>query len=138
MNRTLSTPRTLLALVAASVLALSGCASDAGDTDAADTGSDTSEAVVGTEVTAVATEFGFALSEDTFAPGDYTFTLDNQGSMAHDLVIAGPGVDDAATSIIGAGETESVSVTLEAGTYEIWCSVGAHRAQGMEVIIEVG
>lgn len=135
MTHTRRTPRrALLALVAASMLALSGCGSDT-ETDATADGD--APAPVGTEVTAVGTEFAFELSQDSFSPGDYTFTLDNQGSMSHDLVIEGPGVDQAATSITGPGDTDSVSVTLEPGTYEIWCSVGSHRAQGMEVTIEV-
>lgn len=28
-------------------------------------------------------------------------------------------------------------VTLQEGTYELWCSVGDHRAQGMDLQLEV-
>jgi uncharacterized cupredoxin-like copper-binding protein len=55
--------------------------------------------------------------------------------MEHDLVLeGGPG---GGTDIIGPGETASLSVTLEPGSYTLYCSVGNHRALGMEIEITV-
>jgi uncharacterized cupredoxin-like copper-binding protein len=36
------------------------------------------------------------------------------------------------------GADETLTVTLQAGTYELWCPVGSHREQGMETTITVG
>ena len=85
---------------------------------------------------ASATTGGVALQISGAAAGTYTFDFTNVGSMQHDLRIEGGGLDDG-TAVIGPGETDSVTVTLEPGTYTIYCSVGNHRAQGMEVEITV-
>lgn len=82
---------------------------------------------------------GYEYGYELIAPvttGTYTFELINEGSMRHDLVIEGEGASGA-TGIIGSGETDSFTVELEPGTYTLYCSVGSHRAQGMEVTFSV-
>ena len=66
-------------------------------------------------------------------------TITNDGNTGHDLVIEGLDVD---TDVIPPGESVSVEFTpMEAGTYKMYCSVGAapanHEAQGMvgEVVV---
>lgn len=66
-------------------------------------------------------------------------TVNNKGNSGHDLVIEGL---DVATDVIPAGESVTVEFTpMEAGTYKMYCSVGAapadHEAQGMvgEVVV---
>ncbi len=39
--------------------------------------------------------------------------------------------------LIAPGESESVTVTLQAGTYDVYCGVPGHKAQGMDVKITV-
>lgn len=39
---------------------------------------------------------------------------------------------------IGSGSVEELTVTLQPGTYEVWCSVGNHRQRGMGTEITVG
>ena len=74
----------------------------------------------------------------TFHPGSYTFVALNRGSASHDLVINGPGVSQAqAGGLISPGEAKSVTVTLQPGTYDIYCSVGTHKMLGMDVHITV-
>ncbi|WP_156162386.1 cupredoxin domain-containing protein [Demequina iriomotensis] len=78
-----------------------------------------------------ATEYAYALDSTTVPAGTIELVLSNDGTMAHDLVLEGdPG---GATAVIEAGESDSFEVTLEPGTYTLYCSVGNHRAQGMEV-----
>lgn len=36
------------------------------------------------------------------------------------------------------GESGSLTVDLQAGTYQIWCPVGNHRSQGMQTTLTVG
>jgi plastocyanin len=152
--------RVALAGVAASALLLTGCTSgdDAPDVDDdpttveatmsadddantdtdddSDDADDSDDGATGMPVTASATEFAYALSQAEFTAGTYTFELINDGSMQHDLVIEGPGVE-AASDVIGSGESTTLTVDLEPGTYVLYCSIGDHRAMGMEVTITV-
>ncbi len=88
-------------------------------------------------MTATETEFHIALSTTTFSAGTYTFTAVNRGQLSHTLVINGPGVNNMKTSMLAAGQSGSVTVTLRAGTYDIYCSVPGHKAEGMDVHITV-
>lgn len=131
-----------VALGAAAGLALGGCSSDAGTPLDSEVGTDTEEtSTVDSEEAAMTMpvtgfEYGYDLGSTEIAAGTYTFDFSNVGSMQHDLRIEGGGLDDG-TAVIGPGETDSLTVTLEPGTYTIYCSVGNHRAQGMEVEITV-
>ena len=96
------------------------------------------ETPVAMRVTAALSDFSIELSEESFAPGAYTFVAEQQGENPHALSISGPGVDTASTPVIEpGGEAQELTVNLEQGTYELWCPVGNHRALGMEVEITV-
>jgi uncharacterized cupredoxin-like copper-binding protein len=73
----------------------------------------------------------------TFSPGTYTFNVENQGSFGHHLTIEGPGVDTQATPTIESGQSAQLSVTLQKGSYELWCSVDSHKEQGMDLMVDV-
>ena len=91
-----------------------------------------------TTVTATETEFHIALSTMTFHPGAYKFVALNKGQASHNLVISGPGVNQAKTpDLVSPGENEPVTVTLEKGTYDVYCGVPGHKAMGMDVHITV-
>jgi uncharacterized cupredoxin-like copper-binding protein len=121
---------------------LAGCSSSGGGggagTTSASAGSGSSTVVTGTEVTATEKEYSISLSTQTFTAGTYAFTVHNTGQTAHNLTIKGPGVDNQATSTIQPGETATLAVTLQKGSYELWCSVDAHKDQGMDLHITVG
>ncbi|MEP6527461.1 MAG: hypothetical protein ABJA86_09875, partial [Nocardioidaceae bacterium] len=123
-----------LAFAAVAALLLSGCGG--GDSSSSDgtspSESTSSSASQGTPVTAVEKEFSITLSPSTFSPGTYTFNVENQGSFAHNLTIKGPGVDSQATPTINGGESAQLTVTLQKGSYELWCSVDSHKDQGMD------
>ncbi|MGH3775989.1 MAG: cupredoxin domain-containing protein [Pseudonocardiaceae bacterium] len=89
-------------------------------------------------VTAVEKDFSIELSETSFRPGTHAFRVENQGSNPHDLRIKGPGVASAGSRVINSGGTTELTVTLQPGTYEVWCSVDNHRARGMDTTITVG
>jgi uncharacterized cupredoxin-like copper-binding protein len=91
-----------------------------------------------TAVTAIETEFHIALSKKSFSPGTYKFTAVDKGHLQHNLVIDGPGVTMAKTAgLLSPGQSASVTVTLRKGSYDIFCGVPGHKAQGMNVNITV-
>jgi plastocyanin len=83
-------------------------------------------------VTVTLTEFKVALSRDTVKAGVVTFQVANTGAMSHSLHVRGPGVDKG-TRDLPKGEAASLTVTLKAGTYEVFCpmSEGSHQQAGM-------
>ena len=92
----------------------------------------------GTQVTATLTEYHIALSASTFAPGTYTFVAKSAGQVGHALEINGPGVSDQRTpGDLGPGQSANLTVTLSAGTYDIFCPVPGHKALGMDTEITV-
>ena len=91
-----------------------------------------------TAVTAIETEFHIALSKKSFSPGTYKFTAVDKGHLQHNLVINGPGVNMAKTAgLLSPGQSASVTVTLRKGSYDIFCGVPGHKAEGMNVNITV-
>ncbi|TFV63764.1 hypothetical protein E4P41_03310 [Geodermatophilus sp. DF01-2] len=88
-------------------------------------------------ITATEGEMYIELSEDSFSPGEYTIEVVNEGSATHDLVVERDGADVARTETIAPGGTATLTVTLEEGDYVFYCSVGNHRAMGMEVPVTV-
>jgi uncharacterized cupredoxin-like copper-binding protein len=82
------------------------------------------------------TEWKIALPQTTFAPGTYTFDVENGGKVEHDLTVEGPGGKEA-TPLIPAGKGASVTVKLEPGTYDFFCAVPGHKQLGMDQKVKV-
>ncbi|MGY1824666.1 cupredoxin domain-containing protein [Geodermatophilus sp. SYSU D00079] len=148
--------RRTAAVVLALGLGLSACggndggteaASDSTTSSAADTSSSAaapaspgSSAPAESEAEAVtvnAVDLDFELSEDSYSAGTYTFEVTNTGNMPHDFVVEKDGQEIAATEVLQPGGTATLEVTLEQGDYVFYCSVGQHRANGMEVPVSV-
>ncbi len=68
--------------------------------------------------------------------GTYTFVATNSGETTHALEIEGEGLEEE-TDDLSPGDSGSLTVTLEAGDYTLYCPVDGHRAMGMEVQITV-
>ena len=94
-------------------------------------------AAAGQKVKVGEVEYKIELPKTTFAPGKYTFEVDNKGTIPHNLTITGPGISKEATPDISAGSSSSVSVKLERGTYDFYCSIPGHKQQGMEQKVTV-
>lgn len=109
---------------------------DTGDTPAPTSTASQSESSA-TQLGVTETEFTIELSETSVAPGEYAFAIANDGSLPHNLAISGPGVDQEISDTFQGGLSGELSVTLQEGTYTLWCAVGNHRAQGMETALEV-
>ncbi len=94
-----------------------------------DTDTETDTEVQAMTFTIDAFNFGYSQEEIRVPIGtEVTINLTNSGGF-HDWVVDEFG---AATGKISAGSTTSVTfIADESGTYEYYCSVGNHRAQGM-------
>ncbi|MGH3852018.1 MAG: hypothetical protein ACRDR6_00665 [Pseudonocardiaceae bacterium] len=85
------------------------------------------------------TDFHLALSDSTLAPGIYTFLATNGGNDEHSIEIDGPGVSDQRIpGVVEPGHSASLTVTLQSGSYDMYCPVDGHRAMGMETHFTVG
>jgi len=88
-------------------------------------------------LTATEAEFSISIGGDTVAAGPYVIKVANQGNATHDLVVEQNGATIAGTPSIAPGQSASLSVTLKPGTYAFYCSIGNHRAMGMELTVHV-
>jgi uncharacterized cupredoxin-like copper-binding protein len=90
-------------------------------------------------VTVTEREYRLTLSRTHVAAGKYALVAVNKGTLAHSLEIAGPGIKNRRIAgTIKPGASGSLSVTLKAGTYSIWCPVAGHAALGMKTTLRVG
>ena len=123
---------TLIATIA--VLALAGCGGD--DEKSTSGGSSSSSGSSGGgENLAISADPSGALKFDktelTAKAGKVTITMDNPSDVPHAVEIEGNGVEEAGETV-GKGEKSVASGELKAGTYDFYCPVGNHRAEGME------
>lgn len=83
-------------------------------------------------VTVRLSEWKITLSTDTVRAGKVTFDVNNTGQMTHGFQVVGEGVDKG-TRDIPARQAQSLTLTLTAGTYEVFCpmSEGSHKQAGM-------
>ncbi|WP_275466772.1 hypothetical protein [Streptomyces noursei] len=104
----------------------------------APTGSPSSSAKPATTITVTMKEYSLTLSPARAATGAVTFVVRNAGSLAHALVVAGPGVSDAHTSTVSPGGQARLTVTLRSGSYELWCPIDKHKELGMDTHLQAG
>ena len=88
-------------------------------------------------ITVTEKEFRIHLSSTKTAPGTVRFVVENTGKFRHALAIAGPGVKSKRTALIRPGKTARLTVKLSPGTYQLWCPVPGHAAQGMKAKLTV-
>jgi plastocyanin len=129
--------RLVVALGLAASLTLAACSSSKGG-GSGSSKSATGGSVAGTGVQVTEKDFSISLARNAFTPGSYTFEVTNDGPSSHNLTVKGPGVNSAATSTLDSGGTGNVTVTLQKGSYELFCSIPGHKERGMDLIIHVG
>jgi uncharacterized cupredoxin-like copper-binding protein len=101
------------------------------ETHTTETGPTTARTVQVSEV-----EYKIRLPETTLKAGKYTFEVKNEGKVPHDFVVKGSGVDEA-TAVLDPGKSESLTVELRPGSYEIYCSIPGHKQLGMDQKVTV-
>jgi uncharacterized cupredoxin-like copper-binding protein len=91
----------------------------------------------GTKVTATLTDFHIQLSQQTFDAGTYTFDVVNAGQATHSLEIVRDGQVDLRSDNVRPGHSDQITIAMTKGTYQVFCPVGNHRSQGMDMTLTV-
>jgi plastocyanin len=107
-------------------LALAGCGGD-------ENGEEAQAPEESPRQTITITETDFALepsSVELEAPGTYAFEVVNDGQVAHALEVEGEGIEEE-TETLQPGERSTLTVTLEGGSYELYCPIDDHKDRGM-------
>jgi uncharacterized cupredoxin-like copper-binding protein len=86
-------------------------------------------AAASTEAAVSTVDLAFEPKEFTIAAGtDVTVTITNEGALQHDFTIDEL---DIASDLLNGGDSGTVTINAEPGTYEFYCSVPGHREAGM-------
>jgi hypothetical protein len=124
--------------VAACSDAGTGSAPSGGGASATASGPPSSQ-LASNQVTVQMTDYRLALSQQNLTPGTYTFVAVNAGQTVHAIEVDGPGVSDQRTpGDVQPGQSASLAVTLQPGSYELYCPVDGHKAKGMDTHFTVG
>jgi len=84
-------------------------------------------------VAATLTEYKIGLARDTVKAGVVTFRVKNSGVTTHQLWVTDGNKFDKGTPDVPAGQEATLTVTLKAGTYEVYCPMSdmSHKNVGM-------
>jgi uncharacterized cupredoxin-like copper-binding protein len=69
----------------------------------------------------------------SLSAGPRIFRVTNNGASEHNFGVEGQGIEEEFETNLSPGETQTMQLDLEPGTYEVYCPVGNHREQGMEI-----
>ncbi len=137
--------RPLAAALAAGALVIAGCGGNDNNGDGnASTGTakaaSTTAAAGGSTGAVKLSETEFKIDPANPAvkkAGSVTIDVTNDGQITHALEVEGPS-GEAKTQPIDAGQSAKLTVDLsKAGTYEMYCPIGNHKAMGMKGTIVV-
>jgi plastocyanin len=82
-------------------------------------------------------ELRFSKSTLEAPAGTVTLVMENPSALEHNIAVRGEGVDEQG-EVVGQGAESTVTVELEPGEYEFYCSVPGHEAGGMKGTLTVG
>lgn len=118
----------------AGALALAGCGDDE-ETTASTTASE--ESGGGGSLQVSETEYALDPADTTVPAGPVSIEVTNDGEIPHNLELEGNSVEEELEADLDAGESGTLEVDLEPGTYEWYCPIANHRELGMEGKITV-
>ena len=83
-------------------------------------------------------EWKVELALPTIVAGTVRFAVTNAGSIPHGFEVEGQGIEKEIETI-QPGASDTLTLTLKSGTYEVYCPVGAdsHKKLGMETELKV-
>jgi hypothetical protein len=73
----------------------------------------------------------------SLSAGSQAFRVTNNGTTEHNFEVEGQGIEEQFETNLSPGETQTMELDLAPGTYEVYCPVGNHREQGMEMQLTV-
>lgn len=73
----------------------------------------------------------------TLPPGFTVFRVTNQGDEEHNFEVEGQGDEHVFPQDLQPGETQTMEVDLQEGSYVVYCPVSNHRSLGMELNLTV-
>jgi plastocyanin len=79
----------------------------------------------------------FDKSSYSATAGNISIELVDDGSQPHTLLFDDKSVQFKKLEVAGKGKTDTGQVTLQPGTYTIFCDIPGHRAAGMEAKLVV-
>lgn len=82
-------------------------------------------------VSVTLSEFALTPADITVPPGKVNFVVTNNGTLEHNFEIKGV----AQTRNLKPGESQTLSVTLDAGHYDTICNIAGHEGSGMKGMI---
>jgi uncharacterized cupredoxin-like copper-binding protein len=74
---------------------------------------------------------------DQLPAGPVTFVVSNDGEFEHNFEVEGEGIEEEFPENLQPGETGTLEFELPAGEYRVYCPVGNHAQQGMELTLTV-
>lgn len=69
--------------------------------------------------------------------GTITLTVTNDGTVPHNFEIDGNGIEQAFETDLAPGETRTMEIALQPGTYEVYCPISGHAENGMRLELTV-
>ena len=129
----------LSALMLGLMLGLTACAEPGGGGDSEQEPREEAASPVPEDTTTTEvglTEYEIAMPTSLSA-GSQTFRVTNNGTTEHNFEVEGQGIEQEFETNLSPGETQTMQLDLAPGTYEVYCPVGNHRDQGMELQLTV-
>ena len=132
----------LTAVAAAAAFTLAACggassSSAASGNSSVPTANSSAAVAKGVPVSVVEKEFSITVAPAELHAGTYSFTVRNAGTFPHNLTVQGPGVAKQASPTLSPGQSAVLTLTLQQGSYELWCSVDGHKDRGMDRTLNV-
>jgi uncharacterized cupredoxin-like copper-binding protein len=124
-------PRVFVAVVVMSTL-LAACGGGSGSPSGGSSSSGQTVQVTEKEwqITVGSTTLNQGNGDAPLKAGSVTFDIKNVGTIQHAFEIQGQGIDQK-TSNINPGASTTLTVTLKAGKYQVWCPIPGHKQAGM-------
>lgn len=73
----------------------------------------------------------------TLPEGRTLFTVSNEGDEEHSFEVEGQGIEKELDKHLQPGEVTTIDIDLVPGEYRVYCPVGDHADQGMEMTLTV-
>lgn len=133
-------PTAIAVALVAAALAVGACGDDEDDEGGEGGGGATTQPAAGGQMLTLSADPGGALRFDKATlsanAGEVTITMDNPSDLPHAVEVEGNGVEEVGETVMKGGAS-TVTAELEPGTYEYYCPVGNHEAEGMKGTLTV-